>query len=346
MPAAPYSPNEIRRIAAVHKSQLMGTPAEERFDKITRQARALFEVPMACLDIVGNDIAWLKSVQGFDGLEGLRQDSYCHYTVLSDGVCFVHDASKDPRVFDSAFASVWVSYVGVPIHFDNQRIGVLCVGDDKPREFSAQQVEMLADLAALAEQEILVSALSESQIALAAEHEELEMKSRIDVLTHVWNQGAIYDLAHAEFAKVARGTSFALLMIDIDHFKQINDVYGHAAGDQVLRVVAERLRGAVRPSDAVGRYGGEEFLVIIPGLTAQDVEQISERIRSEVVASPVVFNDHQIEVTCSIGCVSHTASQDIRVDSLISHADAALSRAKLAGRNRIEITVDAVGTPA
>src|SRR5579872_2925170 len=94
MPAAPSSPEEAKRLAAVRKINLIGTPAEERFDKITRLARQLFDVPFAALDIVGEKVAWLKSVQGFDGLIGLRKDSYCHYTVLEDGICMIHDARK------------------------------------------------------------------------------------------------------------------------------------------------------------------------------------------------------------------------------------------------------------
>ena len=92
MPEAPVAPFELRRMAAVHRTRLLGTPAEERFDRITRLARRMFDVPMACLDLVGAKLAWLKSVQGFDGIEGIRKDSYCHYTILNDKVCLVRDA--------------------------------------------------------------------------------------------------------------------------------------------------------------------------------------------------------------------------------------------------------------
>src|SRR5215469_4004048 len=175
MPAAPIPPHELRRLAAVQKLRLLGTPAEERFDKITRLARRIFDVPMACLDIVGEKLAWLKSVQGFDGIEGLRKDSYCHHTVLADGVCVVPDARNDPRVSDSSFADTWVFYAGVPLYFDGERVGVLCIGDTSPRVFEAEQLEALCDLAALAERELHIAALSEAQIALALSFEELEM---------------------------------------------------------------------------------------------------------------------------------------------------------------------------
>ena len=340
MPAAAPSPDELRRLAAVQRARLLGTPAEERFDRITRLARRLFDVPMACLDIVGEKIAWLKSVQGFDGIEGLRKDSYCHHTVLTEGVCFIRDARLDPRVFDSALADVWVFYAGVPLHFEDQAIGVLCIGDDKPRDFSEAHMEALRDLAALAEREIQVAALSEAQISLAMANEELEMKARIDILTHVWNRGAILEVAEAERVHVKDDASLAILMIDIDHFKRINDSHGHPAGDQVLRIFAERLRGATRPADAVGRYGGEEFLVVLPGLGTQDIVQTSERIRSAISNTPMQFGDCLIDVTCSIGCAIQGASQEQDLDSLIARADAALYRAKAGGRNRVELAMN------
>jgi len=294
---------------------------------------------MACLDIVGEKIAWLKSVQGFDGIEGLRKDSYCHHTVLDDDVCLIHDARSDPRVFDSVLVDSWVSYAGVPLHFEDQRIGVLCIGDSKPRDFTEEHLEALKDLAALAEREIQIAALSETQVSLAMANEELEMKARIDVLTHVWNRGAILEVAETEHAQVVGEANLALLMIDIDHFKKINDTYGHPAGDQVLRIFAERLRGATRPSDAVGRYGGEEFLVVLPGIEAHDVAQTSERIRSAISSTPIQFETHLLDVTCSIGCAIQNTSQQDDVSSLIARADAALYRAKSSGRNRAELAM-------
>ncbi|GGH04491.1 GGDEF domain-containing protein [Silvibacterium dinghuense] len=331
-------------MAAVHRVRLLGTPAEERFDKITRLARRMFDVPMACLDIVGEKLAWLKSVQGFDGLEGLRKDSYCHHTVLDDGVCLVQDARTDARVFDSILADFWVFYAGVPLHFDGERIGVLCIGDSSPREFGADQLSALFDLAELAERELEIAALSESQLALAASNEELEMKARIDVLTHVWNRGAILELMAAERARAEAAAATSVLMIDIDHFKKINDTFGHPAGDEVLRVVASRLRASIRVRDAVGRYGGEEFMVVLPEADIEVAVQVAERICQAIAVAPVPFEQHFIPVTCSVGCAASSATSLDDVDTLLGHADRALYQAKTSGRNRVEVHEDAQRT--
>lgn len=344
MPAAPISPHELRRLAAVQKVRLLGTPAEERFDKITRLARRMFGVPMACLDIVGEKLAWLKSVQGFDGIEGLRKDSYCHHTVLDDGVCVIADARNDLRVHDSAFADTWVFYAGVPLHFDGERIGVLCIGDSNPRDFDMEHLNALCDLAALAERELQIAALSEAQIALALSNEELEMKARIDVLTHLWNRGAILEIMAAERSRAAAGSTTAILMIDIDHFKLVNDTFGHPAGDEVLRIVAARLRAGVRPMDAVGRYGGEEFLAVLAETGVEGAALAGERICRAISGTPLQFGQHKISVTCSIGCADSCNSSSEGVNALLQRADRALYRAKLAGRNRVEIESTDPGT--
>lgn len=335
MPAAPSSPNEKKRLDAVNKLKLIGTPAEERFDRITRLAKQLFDVPMCALDIVGEKLAWLKSVQGFDGIEGLRRDSYCHYTVLNEQLSLVRDARKDPRVCDSALANTWVFYAGAPLHFDGERVGVLCIGDYKPRDFNPAQLKSLSDLATLAERELEIAALSETQIALALSNEELAKKANIDILTHIWNRSAILEITGAELARASQDYSLAVLMIDIDNYKHINDTYGHCAGDQVLRSIAEQLRKVMRPMDAIGRYGGDEFLAVLANVQSDEAVQIGKRVCKKIAMAPIYFEQQVIPITCSIGCaISHGADD---VSSVLHRADEALYQAKSAGRNRIEL---------
>ena len=330
-----HSPHEIERLKAVQEVRLLGTPAEERFDRITRLARRLFKVPMAALDIVSENVTWLKSVQGFDGIATPRKDSYCHHAVQSDDICLVPDARVDPRVSNSGYADTWVFYAGVALHFRGQRVGVLCIGDTQPRQLESEHLEALRDLAALAEQEFEVAELSEAQVALALSNEELRMKAHIDVLTHVWNRGAILQVLANSLANPPRETAIAALMIDVDHFKQINDEHGHLVGDQVLRVVSERLRKALRPVDALGRYGGEEFLAVLANVNAHQAAEICRRICETVAGAPIHCENAAIRVSCSVGCVVSEGVDDL--NAIIQRADGALYRAKTSGRNRIEI---------
>jgi two-component system, cell cycle response regulator len=178
----------------------------------------------------------------------------------------------------------------------------------------------------------------ELQGALLRVQTELQFESAHDHLTGLWNRGAIMGLLQNETQRSVRtGHSLGVMMADLDYFKQINDVYGHQTGDTVLHEVARRMRAAVRNYDHVGRYGGEEFLVILADCTASDLAASGERIRSSVSAKPVETGAGPIPVTVSIGIVAGDPVQTLlKGQELLRAADAALYCAKKNGRNRVE----------
>jgi two-component system, cell cycle response regulator len=164
--------------------------------------------------------------------------------------------------------------------------------------------------------------------------ELLRFQATHDLLTGIWNRGAILDTLRRELDRAARSeTSTGIMMLDIDHFKAVNDTYGHLAGDRVLVEVTQRILKAVRAYDSVGRYGGEEFLVVLPGCTREQINQGSERIRSAVDSGPIQLDGETIPVTVSIGAAVSTQDA-ISKTKLLAAADAALYRAKEIGRNR------------
>ena len=251
----------------------------------------------------------------------------------------IPDARLDPRVSDNPISQSFVFYAGVPLKFQGENVGVLCIADGKPRTLTDDELDALRDLASLAEQELEVSALSESQVNLAASNRELEMKAQIDVLTRIWNRGAIQEIAARELEHAqALPSRTAIAILDLDHFKQINDTHGHAAGDEVLRVVSQRLRAAIRPTDAVGRYGGEEFLVVLPQIARESLLQVCERIRCAIAREPVVVGGVAIPITCSLGAV--LSGGGASVEALVAAADGALYTAKRAGRDRAMVAPD------
>ena len=131
------------------------------------------------------------------------------------------------------------------------------------------------------------------------------------------------------------GLPFAVLLVDIDHFKLVNDSHGHAAGDRVLAHVARVLHTHARATDCVARMGGEEFLVLLPDMNAADALRLAQRLRQSVEEQPVQSARHALHTTVSIG-VAIVRSGDAGVDPVVGRADAALYRAKAAGRNRCE----------
>jgi two-component system, cell cycle response regulator len=174
------------------------------------------------------------------------------------------------------------------------------------------------------------------QDGLIRAREELRFQATHDVLTGIWNRRALLDLLQRELERASRGDgSTGLLMLDLDHFKQINDVHGHLAGDAVLREVARRVLQMIRSYDFVGRYGGEEFLVVLPGCDRVQSLQTAERIRVAVAAAPIVINGLQIPVTTSIGVTAVAAEACEK--QLLAVADAALYRAESEGRNRTAV---------
>jgi two-component system cell cycle response regulator len=168
---------------------------------------------------------------------------------------------------------------------------------------------------------------------ILALHQQLRFQASHDVLTGVWNRGASLHMLHSELERAARSqTSTGVLMLDLDHFKRINDTGGHLAGDGVLEEVARRIVGTVRSYDVVGRYGGEEFLIVLPGCRSNQVQETAERIRAAVAGSPIRAAGSEVVATVSIGGAVAMPRTTSSTEAL-AEADAALYRAKAAGRN-------------
>jgi diguanylate cyclase (GGDEF)-like protein len=178
----------------------------------------------------------------------------------------------------------------------------------------------------------------ELQNELLAAREILYAKATHDSLTGLLNHEEILDILGKELARTERdGECCSIIMADIDHFKRVNDTYGHLAGDAVLRISAKKMHYMMRTYDSIGRYGGEEFLVILPECCTDCAITFAERLRSRVARDMMDTPEGQIPVTISLGVA--TSGKDMRSDvlSLIKAADTALYRAKENGRNRVEV---------
>jgi diguanylate cyclase (GGDEF)-like protein len=174
------------------------------------------------------------------------------------------------------------------------------------------------------------------QQELLAAREALREQATHDYLTGLLNHGAILETLHNELARGAREQQpVALLMADLDRFKSINDTHGHQGGDAVLREAARRMKSAIRRYDALGRYGGEEFLFVLPGCQGADAFAQAERIREAVAAEPFAAGKRAFAVTCSIGVAYRTVPAADEAGSLVQEADMALYRAKNLGRNQV-----------
>ncbi|HYP09143.1 MAG TPA: diguanylate cyclase [Bryobacteraceae bacterium] len=188
------------------------------------------------------------------------------------------------------------------------------------------------------------------QEQLVTAREALRDQATRDYLTHLWNRSSILDILHRELDRSEReGTSVGVVVADLDHFKSINDTYGHFAGDAALQESARRMQASTRSYDAVGRYGGEEFLIVLPGVDEEGVRMQAERMRLAISGTPVSAKEAELKVTCSFGCSSAVGGR-VSAEALIRAADEGLYRAKRAGRNcsvvvTSELAPVAVGAP-
>jgi diguanylate cyclase (GGDEF)-like protein len=178
----------------------------------------------------------------------------------------------------------------------------------------------------------------ELQEQLLQAREALRDQASRDPLTGLWNHGTIQAILRKEVARASRTQGpFAVAMADVDRFKSINDTYGHQAGDAVLREASRRLRGAMRTYDSLGRYGGDEFLAVVPGCDPEGVARFAESFRARIDRKAIETPEGMIPVTLSLGVVALENLHDVKPETLVRVADAALYRAKIEGRNRVAL---------
>jgi diguanylate cyclase (GGDEF)-like protein len=182
---------------------------------------------------------------------------------------------------------------------------------------------------------------------LVEAREQMRFKATHDALTSLLDRGAILSLLSGEVNRTGAGFPVSLLMCDVDHFKEINDVYGHLVGDEVLRELSARLTEAVRINDAVGRYGGEEFLAVLSGCPRNNLEDVAEQVRRAISTTPFKTSAGDIFVSVSLGAATiESWDPHICVEHYLKQADNAMYEAKQAGRNRVAYAKKTMPPPA
>jgi diguanylate cyclase (GGDEF)-like protein len=185
----------------------------------------------------------------------------------------------------------------------------------------------------------MLAAIQRTKADLLQAQESLRFHAEHDALTGVLNRRAIRDVLRKELARCRREKhTLGVILADVDHFKRINDQYGHAAGDAVLVTVVQRFSATLRSYDVVGRYGGEEFLIIAPGCDLELTQKLAERIRAAVCAELIDLGQESVTITVSLGATLGTAESD--PEFLVEMADAAMYQAKRNGRNRVETSLE------
>jgi diguanylate cyclase (GGDEF)-like protein len=337
--------NETSRMESLQKLNILDTPIQENFERITRITQALFNVPIVSFTLIDSDRQWFKSVQGMDVCETSREISFCAHVINQDDMFVINDALLDPRFADnpSVVGEPKIRfYAGYPVHApDGAKIGTLCIIDTKPRNFSDKELLQLKDMAKMIEVEINSAKKALTiQEQLTNELAQAKRQAMVDGLTRLWNRSGIEELMKKQFqAAQDNQETFGVALIDIDNFKSINDTYGHSAGDSVLRAVAKRLLESYRSTDSVGRWGGEEFLVVMNGKKPDNFFDAAERARNVISAKPIIFENLEITITITTGLSSLNWDEPAEIYRLITDADRALYEGKNKGKNVVKVSL-------
>lgn len=317
----PLLHDESARIAALQRLDVLDTAIEEPFEKIVTLVRTVLAVPIATVTLVDRDRQWFKAKRGLEADQTPRSVSFCTHTIQQRDPLIVENADLDPRFAGTLLVAGpphIKSYAGIPLRTpEGYNIGSLCAMDTRPRRFSPADIAILANFANIVCDEL-----------------ELRMIAQVDHLTGALTRRGFVEQAEREIARARRyGRPSTLVMLDLDHFKRVNDTHGHAAGDWVLQQLANAVGGALRPCDVLGRLGGEEFAILLPETAGDEAVAAIERLRHVIAEKPIALDDAAtLHVTASFGAA--TLAPDVTsFPAWLKQADTMLYAAKAAGRN-------------
>jgi diguanylate cyclase (GGDEF)-like protein len=330
---APATLPQVRVLSATHEGQALPTDRSFSLPPTGGTLEIVLSAPLCCdptartleYRLAGLDAGWTRSPHPDLRLSGLAPGHYRFEARVAD---LEREQQSQPVVLEFGIEPPWWA---TRTFYLASVLGLL----------AAMALAYRWRIHALLQRrEELERLVAERTRELEASHEQMRELATRDELTGAWNRRALMEIGTRELLRAQReGRPLTLVMADIDHFKRINDGHGHPAGDAVLREFVRRLVQVVRPYDAVGRYGGEEFVLVLLGASTSRPE---DRVRLSaihacVAASPIAMgNGESLTVTCSFGVASLSQGAPKSIEDLIAAADAALYRAKHAGRDRIE----------
>lgn len=331
--------NESARLEALQSYQIMDTPPERVYDDLTNLAAYICQTPISLVTFIDETRQWFKSHLGTDLCEVPRDVAFCTHTILeTTQILVIPDTLLDARFADNPLVAgppFIRFYAGATLVTpDSYSLGTLCVIDTRPRRLKPEQREALQALSRQAVAQIEMRLLAETRIqkmALEEANRQLQDLATTDGLTGLKNHRAFHESLIEQFAQAQRsGQPFSLMLLDLDHFKEYNDAFGHPAGDVILSMFADNLKGSVRAGDVAARHGGEEFAAILPATDAAHAQVLAERLRRTIEEAPWPLRP----VTASFGVAAfHPGMTDHH--RLVVAADDALYRAKAQGRNRV-----------
>jgi diguanylate cyclase (GGDEF)-like protein len=311
---------ERERLEALDQFDLLDAPRDVSFDRIVRLIKEIFSVDIGIVSVIDAHRQWYQACAGLPNAEVPREETFCQLIVESEEPLIVQDATRDARFANNPMVTGEAHirfYAGVPLKTrEGFILGTVCAIDRRPRSFGARDLTILQELAGLAMDRI-----------------ELLQSAATDSLTDVLTRRAFKSEAEKLIAQALRHQhDLSCLVLDVDHFKRVNDTFGHAAGDEVLKAVSAACKTTLRAGDLIGRLGGEEFAILLPHVDKAAAAAVAEKLRMAIAEVKVNGSFGDVSVNASVGTTSLSiVSRDI--DTLVAQADAAMYSAKNSGRN-------------
>tara|TARA_R110001583_G_scaffold49730_1_gene155687 strand:+ start:19074 stop:20033 length:960 start_codon:yes stop_codon:yes gene_type:complete len=299
--------NEKKRLATLKSLDVLDTPTEERFDRVTRMAKRMFNVPIALVTLVDENRQWFKSFIGIDIREAPREVSFCGHAILEDEVLIIMSASEDQRFADNPMVLDLPKvefYAGCPLVVNGYRLGTLCIADHHTRTFDREDIQALKDLASTVELELSA----------------LQMATH-DGLTGILNRRGFISLAQNSLNLSVRNEfPMTLVYLDLDNFKLINDNFGHAIGDMVLSSFATLLNNTFRESDVIARLAGDEFVLLLNSTSKNQAEKV---IQTFMLSVSEFYQQQkaQLDISFSSGIVEFEHLKHASIEALLADAD-------------------------
>ncbi|MCH8500708.1 MAG: sensor domain-containing diguanylate cyclase [Aliidiomarina sp.] len=335
-----YDVSDEKRLEALYRYNILDTDFDPCFDDLAELGAYICEMPIAVINFVDKDRQWFKSEIGLGVRETALDVSVCKHAILQPGLFVVPDMTKDERFanYDLVTGEPHLRfYAGALLESsDGFPLGTFCVLDYQPRELTAQQQKALKTLARQVMNQLELMKINAEQREtlkdLERSHKLLEIEASTDELTQLANRRAItHALQHELSLMQSMRRPSSALLLDLDFFKAVNDQHGHLVGDEVLKEFAAFCNHEFRSSDLIGRWGGEEFVFILPGSDIAVAQKVVTRFQEKLKTKS--FTKARIQLSFSAGLIELNTSTSPK--STFKKLDDLLYQAKTEGRDQI-----------